>query len=166
MNNLVGERKIILENEIKLKTVEQILKKLFKFQELSLEPIIFEINESYGGPVILSIILYQILRHSVADITTIVRKKAESGALIAFQGGKVRKICKNATLKFHWTETELKKDFVMNFSSLDSTMSYVEKCNEQLYGVIIESSGLVWTKVIEFFQQKKVVSAREAVRLN
>ncbi len=162
------ERWIILGGPITEETATWFSKFFIRTHTLNKDwrkPIIVFID-SKGGDAIASLQIHSMLRASILPTTTIVVKKAYSGALTISQGGSVRKTLPGAKMAIHETNYSPPKEQGHNFGDLFLMSDKCLRVNNFSCRVFSQRTKLGLKKISQFLYENETFTAEEAKKYN
>jgi len=159
------KREIHLTGQITIETAVWFLKFIVQLNDDSVGVPVTVVLKSGGGDVFASLAIYAILKESVAPVRTLI-KKAYSGAFIISQGGQERFITYSGSLEFHETIMAMYKNESGGAKDFLREYIFLSIINKKLYKIVGKRSSISDKKVCKFFEEKRRLNAKEALKYN
>lgn len=122
--------------------------------------------DSIGGDAEAGFLIHAMLFSSVAPAITVITKKAYSTAFIISQAGYKRKIYKDGIVALHESYFNFKRDCHFNGSQLREFATNLEINDKYACRLVSQSSKMPLKIINQFFREGKILTAKEAKRLN
>ena len=164
--SLLGQRKIYLRDRIDYNQVNKIAKMLLWLDNNQDTSEISLYIKSKGGNTEAGFDLCDIIAYTKSPITGIVFTEADSIAALVLQVCGKRIMMKHAIIIIHEIDITLGCGWTIFGEEAKKRIEIAEKEQAQYDGIIAVRSGLDIKQVRELWEEEKILSAEEALRLN
>lgn len=162
---LLKKRIIYLNNRVDDKEVLRISEDIIMLNAQDITPITLYLT-SGGGGTEAGLAIYDVMRHSLAQVIGVVQQKAHSAASIILQGCHVRKALKHAQIIVHNGSIVMDKevdDFETNAEEeIRRVVETIGKRREFMYAIYASRTGKGIEEIKILCRDKKILSADEA----
>lgn len=161
---LLGNREIYIEEEFDRDLTSRVHKMIRGLNAQGDGEIKVYLN-SGGGSVISGLNLYDAIKTSKAPIIGIVFSEANSMAIVALQACHRRLAMEHSSFYFHLIKLRLSKEWNEFREEAKKELEKIEKDQEEIWKIFAQR-GIDIEKIKKLCEEKKIISAQEALGLN